>query len=250
MRLTAELINNSLSYLNPLNERELDLRGHKIPSIENLGVAAKDHESIDFTDNDISVLANFPLSPRLQTLLCARNRIASIQPSLSKSLPSLNTLVLTQNNLSELADLDPLQGFMKLTHVSLLDNPVTSKEHYRYYVLWRNPRIRFLDFQKVKDAERNKAQELFGTFDQPTELAQSIIAVRSSKSFSAAAPTGDAGGVAKGKGMKITETEKRRFEALVRKAKTLAEVQKLEKMFAEGKLPAEVMGDGDAMDET
>ncbi|KAI7047330.1 hypothetical protein KC352_g46071, partial [Hortaea werneckii] len=144
--------------------RELDLRGHKIPSIENLGVAAKDHESIDFTDNDISVLANFPLSPRLQTLLCARNRIASIQPSLSKSLPSLNTLVLTQNNLSELADLDPLQGFMKLTHVSLLDNPVTSKEHYRYYVLWRNPRIRFLDFQKVKDAERNKAQELFGTF--------------------------------------------------------------------------------------
>jgi hypothetical protein len=27
MRLTAELINNSLSYLNPLKERELDLRG-------------------------------------------------------------------------------------------------------------------------------------------------------------------------------------------------------------------------------
>lgn len=27
MRLNAELINNSLSYLNPLKERELDLRG-------------------------------------------------------------------------------------------------------------------------------------------------------------------------------------------------------------------------------
>lgn len=27
MRLTAELINSSLSYNNPLNERELDLRG-------------------------------------------------------------------------------------------------------------------------------------------------------------------------------------------------------------------------------
>lgn len=27
MRLTADLINNSLSYLNPLKERELDLRG-------------------------------------------------------------------------------------------------------------------------------------------------------------------------------------------------------------------------------
>ena len=27
MRLTVDLINNSLSYLNPLKERELDLRG-------------------------------------------------------------------------------------------------------------------------------------------------------------------------------------------------------------------------------
>lgn len=27
MRLTADLINNSLSYINPLKERELDLRG-------------------------------------------------------------------------------------------------------------------------------------------------------------------------------------------------------------------------------
>lgn len=30
MRLTAELINNSLAYLNPLNERELDLRGTEV----------------------------------------------------------------------------------------------------------------------------------------------------------------------------------------------------------------------------
>jgi U2 small nuclear ribonucleoprotein A' len=31
MRLTAELITNSLSYNNPLNERELDLRGTSTP---------------------------------------------------------------------------------------------------------------------------------------------------------------------------------------------------------------------------
>ncbi|KAK4544830.1 hypothetical protein LTR36_003734 [Oleoguttula mirabilis] len=250
MRLTAELIHNSLSYLNPLNERELDLRGHKIPSVENLGVAAKDQESIDFTDNDITVLANFPLSPRLQTLQCARNRIASLQPSLAKSLPNLSTLVLTQNNVSELADLDPLQGFAKLTHVSLAENPVASKENYRYYLLWRCPHIRFLDFQKVKDAERSKARELFGTADAPTELAQSIIAVRSNKplGYSAAPAVNGAGG--KGPKLKITDAEKKRFEALVRKAKTLADVQKLEKMFSEGRLPAEVMGGEDAMDET
>ena len=121
-------------------------------------------------------------------------------------------------------------------------------QNYRYYLLWRNPQIRFLDFQKVKDAERNKAKELFGTFDAPTELAQSIIAVRAGKaqSYSAAPTTNGAGGKQR---MKITEAEKKKFEALVRKAKTLAEVQKLEKMFSEGRLPAEVMGD-EGMDES
>ncbi|KAK3067906.1 U2 snRNP complex subunit [Teratosphaeriaceae sp. CCFEE 6253] len=247
MRLTAELINSSLSYLNPLKERELDLRGHKIPAIENLGVA-KDHEAIDFTDNDIAVLTNFPLSPRLQTLLCARNRVSSLSAGLAKTLPNLHTLVLTQNNVAELADLDGLQGFGKLTHVSLAENPVASKENYRYWVLWRAPQIRFLDFQKVKDAERDKAKELFGTFDAPTELAQSILAVRSSKPLSyAGAPA--VNGTSKGQRLKITEQEKKRFEALVKNAKTLAEVQKLEKAFSEGRLPAGV-GDGDAMDET
>jgi len=36
--------------------------------------------------------------------------------------------VLTQNGISELADLDPLSGFAKLTHVSLVENPVATKE--------------------------------------------------------------------------------------------------------------------------
>lgn len=34
MRLTAELVHHSLSYLNPLKERELDLRGTTIPCHE------------------------------------------------------------------------------------------------------------------------------------------------------------------------------------------------------------------------
>lgn len=177
MRLTAELIQSSLSYLNPLKERELDLRGasrwkehdttlwgeqrwyricgttgHKIPAIENLGVAGvsdtpprwhylhfrtdsanletseQPHDAIDFTDNDIQILGNFPLSQRLRTLLLARNRISGIQPTLANSIPNLTTLVLTSNNFVELADLDTLGNFRNLTHLILLDNPVARKE--------------------------------------------------------------------------------------------------------------------------
>ncbi|KAF2723936.1 small nuclear ribonucleoprotein U2, A [Polychaeton citri CBS 116435] len=246
MRLTAALINDSLSYLNPLKERELDLRGHKIPNIENLGAAPKDQECFDFTDNDITALANFPLMPRLQTLLCARNRISTIQSSLSKNLPNLATLVLTQNNLSNLADLDPLQGFAHLTHVSLAENPVTSKENYRYYILWRAPQIRFLDFTKVKDAERERANALFGTFDSPTDLAKEIMASKKSGAYVPAAVNG----TSKANRMQLTEKEKAKLEALIRNARSLTEIQRLEKYMAEGRVPPGIMNEGDAMDET
>jgi len=108
--------------------------GHKIPIIENLGVAGS-QDAIDFTDNDIASLSNFPLSPRLSTLLLARNRITQIQPNLAASIPNLSTLVLTSNNLAELADLDPLRKFRKLTHLTLHENPVTRKE-VGSWILW------------------------------------------------------------------------------------------------------------------
>ncbi len=47
-------------------------------------------------------------------------------------------------------------------------------QNYRYWVLWRCPTVRFLDYQKVKDAERQKAKELFGSEDGPTELASQV----------------------------------------------------------------------------
>lgn len=37
--------------------------------------------------------------------------------------------------------------------------------------------MRFLDFTKVRDVERKKAQELFGTTEEPTELAKQVRAM-------------------------------------------------------------------------
>ncbi|EFR00216.1 U2 small nuclear ribonucleoprotein A [Nannizzia gypsea CBS 118893] len=255
MRLTVELIQNSLSYLNPLKERELDLRGHKIPVIENFG-AAKDHDAIDFTDNSISSISNFPFSPRLRSLLLARNRVSHIQPSLATSLPNLTTLVLTANNFAELADLEPLKTFPRLTHLSLLENPVTRKEHYRYWIIWLAPTIRFLDYQKVKDAEREKAKELFGqSTKQPTALASKILGIKSrafdvSSTLGAAASTsspGDAGSE-KPLRVKLTPEERKRVEKMIREAKSLQEITRLEKELNEGRIPrgaADADGDND-----
>ncbi|KAF6844471.1 U2 small nuclear ribonucleoprotein A [Colletotrichum musicola] len=244
MRLTAELIKGSLSYLNPLKERELDLRGHRIPAIENLGVAGP-HDSIDFTDNDIQVLGNFPLSPRIATLLLAHNRVSSIQASLPNAIPNLQKLVLASNSIAELADLDVLSGFKRLTHLVLADNPVTKKENYRYWVVWRCPTVRFLDYQKVKEAEREKARELFGTAEEPTAAASKIMGIKS-KTFDVSAANGAAAAPSKLSRIKLTDKEKERLKEMIKKADTLQEIIRLEKMLTEGTIPAGVHLDGDA----
>ncbi|CAK7266775.1 U2 snRNP complex subunit [Sporothrix epigloea] len=258
MRLTADLINGSLSYLNPLKERELDLRGNRIVAIENLG-AAGPQDAIELTDNDIQVLGNFPLTPRLRTLLLARNRITTIQPGLADALPNLCNLALASNQLAELADLDPLARFSRLTHLVLLDNPVTKRERYRYWVIWRCPTVRFLDFQKVKDAERSKAEELFGSHTLPTELAKKIMSVQSKRLdvVSSLARSGSGDGRASASSapatsrlsrMKLSDGERKRLQERIRTASSLDEIARLEKELAEGRLPTGIAA-GDAMEE-
>ncbi|KKA29920.1 hypothetical protein TD95_001482 [Thielaviopsis punctulata] len=245
MRLTPDLIKSSLSYLNPLKERELDLRGpelianplwtrtgHRIPNIENLGVAGP-HDSIDFTDNDIQTLGNFPLSPRLTTLLLARNRISSIQPTVANSIPSLKSLVLASNNLQKLGDLEPLSVFKHLTHLVLMDNPITKLENYRYWVIRTCPTVRFLDYAKVKQAERERAAELFGSIDVPTALASEILGNKSDGPVESS----DAAPTSKLARMKLTDKEKLRLQDMIKNATTLEEIIKLEKILNEGRLP-------------
>lgn len=51
---------------------------------------------------------------------------------------------------------------------------LTFGQNYRYWVIWRCPSVRYFDFAKVRDMERKKATELFGTAEEPTELASKV----------------------------------------------------------------------------
>ena len=48
-------------------------------------------------------------------------------------------------------------------------------QNYRYWLIWRCPTVRYLDFAKVRDVERKKAEELFGTNEEPTDLASKVL---------------------------------------------------------------------------
>lgn len=210
--------------------------GHNIPVIENLGVTKDLNDSIDLTDNSIRVLGNFPKLLRLRTLLLARNRISHIQPTISQSIPRLQNLVLTGNSIANLAELDPLSGFPDLTFLSLVDNPVTSIDYYRSWVIWRNPHVRVLDFQKVKDAERTRAKELFGlSHSEPTELATQIMGTKSSgialRTFDSSAngTTGSTTVV-----QKLTEEEKEMLRQSLKHATSLVEINRIEQALKNG----------------
>ncbi|KAK2080483.1 hypothetical protein QBZ16_000336 [Prototheca wickerhamii] len=182
-RLTPELILRSPQFMNCVGQYELDMRGNRINVIENLGATENQFDSIDLSDNAIARLEGFPKLLRLKVLHLNNNRVNKIGRNLEASLPNLEWLMLTNNRLSTLADLDPLRTLPKLKYLSLLDNPVTKQKGYRLYVISQLPKLKMLDFQKVKESERQAAARLHpagskapastvATFDPDEELKQ------------------------------------------------------------------------------
>jgi Leucine-rich repeat len=141
MRLSAEVLNLAEQRPNPLGERELLLRGRGIPLIEHLGVTRDAFDSIDFTDNRLTRLDNFPRLERLATLQLSNNAIETLdEPNLAKNLPNITVLNLSNNRIANLHQIDSMgKAFPKLEFLSLSGNPVTRKYKqtimpYRKYV--------------------------------------------------------------------------------------------------------------------
>lgn len=93
----------------------------------------------------------------------------------------------------------------------------------------------------MKDAERARAAELFGTFEEPSALASKIIGVKS-RTFDVPSSTAAGGAAQTGSGerairVKLTETERKRVEKMIREAKSLQEIARLEKELNEGRIP-------------
>ena len=84
--------------------------------------------------------------------------------------------------------------------------------------------------------EREQAKELFGTHDEPSELAAKIRGVQS-KAIDVS--SGGAKAPAAGKAMRtqLTDSEKKRVQDMIKNARSLAEISRIEKDLAEGRIP-------------
>ncbi|KAL4069472.1 L domain-like protein [Scleroderma citrinum] len=240
VKLTPELLAQAPSGLNPVKERQLDLRGYKIPTIENFGVTKDQHDAIDLTDNSITVLGNLPLLKRLRTLLLANNRITTISPSIHLSVPNLTTLVVTGNNISELGDLEPLKELKGLQYLSLLGNPVREKKWYREWLAWRIPSLRVLDFQRIRDKERNTGKSMFLTAEGQLNALATTISTIASKHGAKVAITIDEPKLALPAGRAgrlMTKEEAEKVKQAIAKATSMEEIRRLERSLKEGYMP-------------
>ncbi|XP_026122798.1 U2 small nuclear ribonucleoprotein A' [Carassius auratus] len=235
VKLTAELIEQAAQYTNPVRDRELDLRGYKIPVLENLGATLDQFDTIDLSDNEIRKLDGFPLLKRLKTLLLNNNRICRFGENLEQALPNLKELILTSNNIQELGDLDPLATVKSLTLLSLLRNPVTTKKHYRLYVINKIPQIRVLDFQKVKLKERQEAEKMFKG-KRGAQLAKDIA--KQTKTFT----PGAALQTEKKTGPSAADIEA--IKNAIANATSLAEVERLKGFLQSGQIPGRELRSG------
>lgn len=129
MRLSAELLGASEQRTNALGEREIVLRGLAIPAIEHLAVTRDAYDTMDFTDNRLDRLDNFPRLTRLSHLMVASNVVQSFDhANLSKNVPNLKYLEMSHNQISSLFEISNLgKACSKLEFLSLTGNPVTSK---------------------------------------------------------------------------------------------------------------------------
>ena len=237
VKLTVDLIQGAAQYINPVRERELDLRGYKIPIIENLGATLDQFDTIDFSDNEVRRLDNFPFLPRLQSLHLNNNRIVRIGDTLHESIPKLDTLILTNNNIQDLADIEALSSCTNITMLSFLHNPVAAKPNYRPFVIQKFPMLRVLDFRKVKLKEKEEAKALFKSTKGKDQLKD--IETRA-KTFTPGEPLSEAqNNKTPQQPNKLAPEQIRSIKMAIAKATTLEEIETLNHMLRTGRVPGE-----------
>ena len=233
-RALAETIANARRGYNPCGEYELDARGMKIAAIENLSVARDQYDCYDMTGNEIVRVENFPPMRRMQTLMLGDNRIARVRgEELGRAAPRLRNLTLVNNSLRNLGDLDELGAIKKLTHLSLSGNPVCAKENYRLYVIYKCKALKTLDFCKVKAAERELAEKMFGKDDGAAARAKTFTPgdglddAKEKEPEEEAKPSGP------------SPEQLLALKAKIAQAETLEEIARLENALKTGVVPAD-----------
>jgi len=227
MRLTAELIQKAAQYLNAINEFHCDLRGYKITVLENITATNDQFGTIDFTDNEVTKVPQFPKLRRLRTLLFSNNRITKIENGFGDNISQLESLVLTNNKISNFSEIDHIATCKTLLRLALIENPISKDKNYRLYTIFKIPSLRVLDFQKIKQKERIEARKMFATGVDSEMFNKEVEEIEPASKRAKVEEEASA--------QSIEERERvMKIKAAIEKAKTIEEVSRLENILKSG----------------
>jgi len=116
-------------------------------------------------------------------------------------------------------------------------NAVGKKDDYRLWIVWLCPSIRYLDYVKVKDSERTRAKEVFGKcWEDMSDYAKEVLKQGTGKRVLGLDTDGEQPARKRVK-LQLSDEEKTKIQNMIRNATSLKEIERLEKMITEGRIP-------------
>lgn len=173
LKLTPTVVQNALNVVSPEGLLTLLLRNRRILYIENLEYTKDVFPVIDLTNNEIVELGGIPELPGLEVLLLANNNISRVGLVAAYGIRSL---LLMNNTISSFAEVAKLRNLSKLENLMMLGNKIVDEHHYRLFMVWLFPKLKVLDCLKIKQKDRNDANELFGpNYENRLPAADALI---------------------------------------------------------------------------
>ncbi|XP_072050949.1 leucine-rich melanocyte differentiation-associated protein-like [Amphiura filiformis] len=151
----------------------LDLSFNCIRSLEGLDRFTLLEELV-LDNNDIDDSIQFPQMPKLHTLQINKNKISNIDSftdKLKANCPSLTYLSMLGNQACP-------------NELLSLDKDEEDYQRYRYYVIFKLEKLRFLDSRPVKESERNEAKRV-GSYMRVVKADETDMGVPNSSDTSA-----------------------------------------------------------------
>ncbi|KAG5496076.1 hypothetical protein JKF63_02374 [Porcisia hertigi] len=194
MRLTIDLVRLAPQFTNTMLQREIDLRGLRISSLDEhvLVLLNNDFDVVNLSSNALTALEYFPtrtasgssgkdvLMSRVSTLIAHRNEIQRVSlASCVLALPNVVHFLADHNRIARVRDLYFLRHWKKLEIVSFENNPVweSNSDNFdsgklRAFLVFLCPKLKLINYQRVTAVDRERAQAASGEFKKVVQSWQ------------------------------------------------------------------------------
>ncbi|CAF3540202.1 unnamed protein product [Adineta steineri] len=145
--------------------RSLFLQGNEITKVEGLE-ALRNLRELVLDKNKIRVITetSFFYQTNLVELHLEENRIREL--AFFDRMIKLEKLFLGSNKIPETIEIERLNQLLCLNELSLINNPVSRKSSYRFFVMHKLPQIQILDEQLISEEERFRAEVYYAENSQ------------------------------------------------------------------------------------